>query len=151
MEIDLNGKWEGIIKLGKEYGENSGKEIFYNSEFTQQGNIISGISNDVSGFGINSEPADLNGKIKELKISFNKQYQTNHMITEDNMIEIDSSRKGPIIQYDGVFNKSTNSFEGNWMMPIGKKFFGLITLNATGTWNMKRVTAANHVDCPSRN
>ncbi|MCL5247656.1 hypothetical protein M4I21_17700 [Cellulophaga sp. 20_2_10] len=145
MEIDLNGKWEGVIKLGKEYGENSGKEIIYNSELSQIKNTISGISTDVSGFGINPEPADINGKIKGLKINFTKQYRTNHIIVENNTIEIDSLNKGPKIQYDGIFNKTTNSFEGNWMMPIGKKFFGLITLNVTGTWNMKKVTVANNV------
>ncbi|UOX33946.1 hypothetical protein LXD69_00170 [Flavobacterium sediminilitoris] len=138
--IDLNGRWEGIITLGKEYKENEGKEIFYESELSQLNNKIKGLSFDISGFGINPEPADINGKIEGLRISFTKQYRISHSVTNTDKAKIDTTRKGPKIQYVGFFNNSTNSFKGNWTISVARKFLGLIPLNikTTGTWNMKR-------------
>lgn len=140
MKIDLNGKWEGIITLGKEYGKNEGKEVIYESELSQSNNKIKGLAFDVSGFGTNPEPADINGKIEGLKISFTKQYRISHSRTNTNEAKINTTRKGPKIHYVGFFNESTNSFKGNWTMSVARKFFGLIPLNikTTGTWNMKR-------------
>ena len=147
-EIDLNGKWEGVITLGKEYEKFKDKEIFYESEISQSENSFNGISFDISGFGINPEPADINGKLNGLKISFVKQYRIRHSVTKNENIIIDKNRKGPKIEYNGIYNEATNSFEGKWEMTVARKFFGLIPLNikTTGNWNMKRkITVANTV------
>lgn len=140
LENDFSGKWEGIITLGKEYGKNEGKEIIYESELSQSNGKIKGTSYDISGFGINPEPADINGEIKGLKISFTKQYRISHSLTKTNETEVNTNRKGPVIHYIGFYNEITDSFEGSWRMSVAKKFFGLIPLNmkTTGTWNMKR-------------
>tara|TARA_R110000868_G_scaffold409932_1_gene696607 strand:+ start:65 stop:490 length:426 start_codon:yes stop_codon:yes gene_type:complete len=140
MEMDLNGNWEGIITLGKEYGKDEGKEIIYYSELAQKKNKISGISYDVSGFGTNPDPADINGEIEGSKINFAKQYRTRHIAAENDEIEIDTSRKGPKIYYVGIFNESNNTFEGNWTMSATKVFFGLIPIGikSTGTWTMTK-------------
>ena len=147
-EIDLNGKWEGIITLGKEYGKHQGQEIVYESEIFYSENKFSGFSFDVKGFGLNPEPADINGKLDGIKISFIKQYRVRHSLTNSEKIRIDQNRKGPKIHYEGIFNVTSNSFEGKWTMFVARKFFGLIPLNikTTGNWNMKRkITVANNV------
>jgi len=137
--MDINGNWEGTIVFGKEYGKNVGEKVEFRSEITQINNSIHGLSYDLSGTGVNPDPADFKGKIEGDKISFIKQYRTRHYLVGDTH-EIDSSRKGAKIAYEGTFDKSTNSFSGDWTMGVSKKFFGLIPLNvkSTGTWTMKR-------------
>ena len=139
-KMEVNGNWEGIIVYGKEYGENAGKKVVFRSELTQNNDCISGLFYDISGFGTNPEPADVNGKIEGNKIGFVKQYRTKHMVS-GNKHQIDTSRKGPKIFYSGTFDEVTNSFNGNWTIKVSRKFFGLIPLNirSTGTWTMKKI------------
>jgi hypothetical protein len=139
MNLNLTGNWKGTIEYGKEYGENAGEKIIFRSELNQHKNKFSGLSYDISGIGLNPEPADINGEIKGRKINFIKQYRIRHMLVGDEH-KIDPTRKGPKILYTGIFNESTNSFEGNWTMSVAKKFFGLIPLNikTTGIWKMKK-------------
>jgi len=139
-DIDLNGKWKGVLSLGKQYGKNKGKEIFYEADFIQKENKITGVSNDISGFGLNPEPADIIGGLEEFKISFIKQYRIFHALTSTNEIKLDRSKKSPKIYFTGFFNEDSNSFEGNWRMPMAFKLLKIIPMETefTGTWIMKK-------------
>jgi len=138
--VDLNGKWEGILTLGKRYGKNIGKEIFYNANITQRENKITGITSDISGFGINPEPADIDGEIDEFKISFIKQYRIFHSMTITEKVKLDRTKKGAEIFFTGFFNDDTNSFEGGWSMSMTFKIFFIFPAKTklTGVWTMKK-------------
>jgi len=137
--LDISGNWKGQIILGREYGIDEGKTTEFETEINQEDITISGTAIDTKGVGINPYPADIKGTFSKGKINFVKQYRVGHYVVNQE-VKVIKSRKGPEINYTGVFDNTTQSFTGSWEMKVSKIFFGLIPLNkkTSGTWNMKK-------------
>ena len=137
--MEINGNWTGVIIYGKEYREHENKELFFDAQINQKGNNFSGISTDTAGVGMNSDKAILNGTINDKQIEFIKQYDSYHYYYKEQIV-IDRSRKGPIIQYKGIFDKGDNCFKGEWLIEMRYKllFFIPLKYKCKGKWEMKR-------------
>ena len=137
--MNINGSWTGVITYGKEYREYENKELFFDAEIKQKENNFSGISTDTAGVGINSDNAILNGTVLNKEIEFLKQYDSYHYYQKGQTV-IDRSRKGPIIQYKGIFDEEDDCFKGEWHIEMRYKllFFIPLKYKCTGKWEMRR-------------
>jgi len=137
--MDINGFWTGIINLEKGYRKYSNNEIVFDLEINQKGQKFEGVSIDVKGFGINTDPAKIEGELENTRIKFVKQYESLHYLKGGEKI-IDKSRKGPEIYYSGKYNEKEKRFEGEWHMNPKQWIFGIIPMRikGSGIWQMKR-------------
>ncbi|AEV32284.1 hypothetical protein Oweho_1284 [Owenweeksia hongkongensis DSM 17368] len=128
----------GSLMYGDEYGEDVGQEVLFELELERSNSEFSGVSRDISGFGVNESPALVKGSLVNDRISFIKQYQSFHYAEK----QTSSNRflKGPKILYNGTLDQNTGEFYGTWKMPAKTLFFGLIKLTypSSGSWRMKK-------------
>ena len=137
---NLNGKWSGTIVYGDDYGEQSGKELYFDMELIQEKNRFKGSSTDIGGIGMSEDSSDINGTIRDNVISFVKRYIRYHHFANDGTVNY-KSEPGPKIYYIGEYDETTNSIKGIWQYRIPIKFLTIITYKNIvfgGTWNMKR-------------
>ena len=137
--ININGNWTGVIIYGKEYRKFKNYELYFDMELIQQNEIIKGVSIDIGGFGTSPDKAFIDGTIIDNIIKFNKQYTTIHYY-KNGKIKIDKFAKGKKIKYSGLYDMTTQTFSGHWIINGQIKLFGFIPINFknTGTWTMKR-------------
>jgi hypothetical protein len=138
--IDITGAWRGEIIYGRKYRQYEGRTLFFEAEFTQNGNSIQGNSVDTGGVGANPDPAEITGSIRKNKISFVKQYSTLAYMDEEGNNVIDRSQAGPEIYYFGIYDEQTGMFSGIWEYRIKVKFLWIIPslYRAGGVWSMTR-------------
>jgi hypothetical protein len=138
--MNMNGEWEGTIVYGKEYKGHAGKELFFEMYLTHDFDTIIGESVDVAGVGVSPDKATIKGTVSKNTINFIKQYETHHYF-EGRETMIDSTRKGPEIEYMGMYNPLDKIFMGKWKIQGEMKLFGMFpfTFNSTGIWTMKRI------------
>ena len=130
--VNIGGIWTGIIRYGNSYSRTMRNQfLYFEAKFERNGDIISGIAEDVEGRGFNPEPATLSGTFNDLEIEFTKQYSN---------IREDGSLSKPEIYYQGVYNADKDSFSGNWTFEkAGPSGYGDITKHhGSGTWVMVR-------------
>jgi hypothetical protein len=139
-EIKIDGKWTGIISLGKKYRHHKGKELYFELNVNQEAKRFSGTSIDIAGFGVNPDPASIKGTIKNGQISFIKQYSSRHFINLHGEVKVFKNKPGPKIFYTGTYQEIEKTFKGNWVMPVKYRLFKIIpmVLKFGGTWSMKR-------------
>jgi len=138
--MNITGQWAGTIIYGKEYRTHFNKELYFDMDINQENEKISGTTTDTGGFGMSPDKATIIGKMTNNKINFIKQYSSMHSYGSDGKTIVDKSKRGPEINYSGVYNEGENSFIGDWKMTVKVKIFWLIPLkmSASGTWMMKR-------------
>ncbi len=134
--MDVSGLWSGELALGPEYGEHSGKLLWFDLELHQNGHSITGIARDTHGFGLNADPADITGQVNGDQMTFLKRYRSTQLTDRTNL----KWGPGPAIHYSGTLDAISGRFDGVWRMESKKILFGLISINppSTGTWNMNR-------------
>ncbi|MCB0472465.1 MAG: hypothetical protein KDC56_05335 [Flavobacteriaceae bacterium] len=139
--MNISGKWNGAITYGKEYGKFAGNEVLFEMEIVQNNDHFHGVSKDTGGFGVNPDPASIEGKITGDTISFIKVYPTFHYINSMGEQKINPSRKGSEIRYTGKYDKAKEVISGNWEMSVWVLVIAIIPwrIKATGTWEMQLV------------
>lgn len=137
--MNVQGKWTGTIIYGKEYRVHQNKEVYFDLDINQDTDQITGIAMDIGGFATNPDPAKIIGTVVGNGINFIKQYASRHTFKNGQTV-IDKSRPGPEINYTGIYDESSNSFNGNWEITFTFKLFWLIPIRQSGggTWSMRR-------------
>ncbi|WP_417591735.1 hypothetical protein [Owenweeksia hongkongensis] len=59
----------GSLMYGDEYGEDVGQEVLFELELERSNSEFSGVSRDISGFGVNESPALVKGSLVNDRIS----------------------------------------------------------------------------------
>jgi len=138
--MNKNEKWTGTIIYGKEYKVHQNKELYFDLDLIRDNEKITGTAIDIGGEGASPDPATIKGTIVGEKISFIKQYASLHSYNIKGETTIDKSRKGPEINYTGIYDENEKRYNGHWKMTVTFKILWLIPLNlsASGTWTMKR-------------
>jgi len=135
--MNIEGKWQGVITYGESYGDDKDKTLYFEIEIEQYGLAFDAIAIDISGFGVNSAPADVHGEIIGNQITFTKKYRALGIIG----LPIDHSQPGREIQYQGKFDNSVGHFTGKWKFkPGGFTYAGnYYETCGEGQWVLNRV------------
>jgi hypothetical protein len=138
LGMDITGIWSGTIVYGKMYRGHAGKEMVFEMTIEQKTETINGICQDISGVGLNKDPATIKGSIENGKIEFLKQYPSLHFYQKGET-KIDSSQRGREINYTGLYDNESHVFTGTWRYTNSKKLLGFIPLRSpSGKWIMHR-------------
>ena len=136
--MKLTGAWTGAIVYGKMYRNHAGKELVFEMNIVQQDNLFKGECFDISGTGINSDPATIEGTLHENRISFIKQYPTLYYY-KNGQTRIDSSKKGKEIKYEGVCDEDAQVFKGTWRYKNAYRFLWIFKIpSSSGKWEMRK-------------
>jgi hypothetical protein len=136
--MNLTGIWTGTIVYGKMYRNHAGKEMIFEMKLVQENQEITGTCRDVSGVGLNSEPATIKGSIVKNNIEFIKQYPTLHYYQKSET-KTDPLQKSKEIRYFGSYDIQSHVFTGVWEYINTKKLLGIFSLkNPSGKWTMHR-------------
>lgn len=134
----IHGKWTGTITYGKKYAELNGKELYFDLEIIQDGELITGTSVDIGGIGTSPDAASISGTFKANAISFIKRYNSFHYFDRGNTV-VDKSQPGYEIYYTGVYNETQQTFRGNWEYRVRYNIFWIFSRKYVvgGTWSMR--------------
>ena len=135
--MDIDGIWREVITYGENYGGDQGRTLSFNVEIEQYGNSFDAVAVDISGFGMNTEPADIHGEIFGGDISFTKQYRAISIAGGP----IDPPQPGIEILYTGKYSISQGQFNGTWKFKPGiyKWEDNYFESQGEGTWVMQRI------------
>lgn len=137
--LRINAKWTGTIIYGEKYAELKGKELYFEMEIIQSGELITGTSVDIGGIGISPDSAIISGSLKANTISFIKRYNSFHYFDKGEIV-VDKSKLGHEIYYTGLYNETQQTFQGTWEYRLRYKIFLILprTYILGGTWSMRR-------------
>lgn len=135
--INLKGLWTFVIVYGPEYGDVENQELIFEAEFSQDDDTFTAVGVDKSGVGMSPDLAKIKGFLDGNDISFVKQYEYSHYVTDDGETVVDKSDKGHDINYFGTYDSLNNLFYGDWDITSRPKGLGF-DITATGTWIMRR-------------
>ena len=137
--MNIQGHWTGIVVYGKTYRKHKFKQLIFEMDITQDSEKISGKANDISGVGVNPDPASIEGTFIDGKIKFVKQYPSFHYYDRGET-KNDKSRLGGLIYYSGELEENAETLSGKWFIRDKIKIFGIIpiSLSNRGTWTMHR-------------
>ena len=135
--MNIEGKWQGVITYGESYGDDKGRNLYFEIEIEQYGVAFDAIAIDISGYGMNPEPADIHGEIIGNQITFTKQYRAFGIVG----MPIDRSQPGKEILYSGKFDNSVGHFTGKWKFKPGTYKYGgqYFESGGEGEWMMQRI------------
>ena len=136
------GQWLGYFLYGPEYGEKlHGEKVEFRFFINSCSNgTFEGTSVDLEGVGANFEQAIIKGFLDNDLISFTKSYPHYHAIDAFGNTSVYKDLEHPVIHYEGIHNRRTNTFSGKWelCMDIGPAGDFWVEELMTGTWEMRK-------------
>lgn len=142
MLTDISGNWQGKIIYGEAYGNEAGEILYFDMVMEQDGESITATSADTGGYGVNEDPADIEGMFINNEIEFIKKYKTSiQQFRDKGEIVFRKITPGPNIYYTGIYDPKTEIFTGEWTFVKKKSFLSLVinrNERGEGTWSMER-------------
>jgi len=87
------------------------------------------------------ELAFVKGEVSETKIHFVVTYPISYSTDENDQVQIDASKKGHDVIYNGTFNPNKGRWEGDWEILEEEPIEGsddIYQYHSTGEWEMER-------------
>lgn len=136
----MTGQWSGFFEYGPEYGDKlSGERVQFRLFLKDSdGGQFEGTCSDLEGLGSNFALSKIKGFLDDAFISFTKEYEQYQTIDEEGNIFPPFKGQSPRLSYNGLYNKATNSFSGNWEMISNERLYyeGSLVDFVIGKWEM---------------
>jgi hypothetical protein len=142
MTISMTGQWKGFFEYGTQYGDKlSGEKVEFRLFLKHSDNgEFEGTCADLEGMGSSFEVSKIRGFTDHTFISFTKEYEQYHSIDEEGNLYPQTTGQRPRLSYNGQYDKSTNSFRGNWEIISNERLYfdGSLVQFSTGIWEMMK-------------
>jgi hypothetical protein len=140
MAISMTGQWVGFFEYGPEYGSKiSGERVQVRLFLKDSENgQFKGTCSDLEGLGSNFALSKIKGFIDDTFISFTKEYEQYQSFDEEGNIFPLLKGQSPRLSYNGLYDKVTKSFSGNWEMISNERLYyeGSLVRFVIGKWEM---------------
>lgn len=140
---ELSGQWLGKLIYDQSFGELEHESLVFTLEIISGEEGFSGVSKDVDGIGINTNPATVKGFIEENSINFIKKYTPAPRLNNDHKLVEDKNHKGPELSFTGSWDAESGEFSGEWIIVESYAVYSNVFYeNCGGRWSMKRVLSS---------